>query len=133
MRFVTLATLEDRYQAQFVDRALAEKGIQCIVTHENTTDLMPHLTGMMGAGVEIRVAEVDYMEARRVLDQLREGDDVICPECGSNQVEFLPSAEKTPGFLVLVLSIMTFSPLAPRHIITCHCQTCGFEFQKRKL
>lgn len=133
MRFVTLATLEDRYQAQFVERALAEQGIRCIIAHENATDLMPHLTGVMGLGVEIRVAEVDYLQARHTIDMLRENDHITCPECGSTDIEFKPIAARAPGIFVLLLSILAFTPVAPRHMIACHCSKCGCEFQKRKL
>jgi DNA-directed RNA polymerase subunit RPC12/RpoP len=128
MRFINLCTVDNSYEANFIKEDLADQGIPCIVTNENFTNLMPHLNGVLGSGIQVLVDRGDFEAAREILEKRRKKDIVTCPECGSRNIKYgLGPTLKTSKILALILSLIIAAPT--RHIRqTYYCNDCKHEF-----
>jgi hypothetical protein len=128
MRFINLCTVDNSYDANFIKEDLAEQGIACIITNENFTNLMPHMNGILGSGIQILVDKDDHMTAREILEKRTKKDIVTCPECGSKNIKYgLGTTRKTSKVFALILSLIIGSPT--RHIRqTYYCNDCKSEF-----
>ena len=73
MKFIKLATADNSYEANFIKDDLADEGIECMLTNENFTALMPLSNSMFGSGIQILVDRVDYDRAKEILDRRRKG------------------------------------------------------------
>ncbi len=133
MRYVRLATVEDVYQAHTVEHALEEEGIRCIVAHENTTTMIPVLNGIMGAGIEIRVLEVDFLAANAILEKLKKEDVLKCPECGSQNLDYGVGTKSTLLRIFGSAAVMSVFGLAGKSAFVYKCRDCGTEFRKNQL
>jgi hypothetical protein len=130
MRFLNLCTVDNSYEANFVKEDLADHGIACIVTNENFTNLMPHMNGILGSGIQILVDTDDLERAKEILDKRRLKDIETCPECGSKNIKYgLGTTHKGSKLFALILSLLITSPT--RHIRqTYYCNDCKSEFGK---
>lgn len=128
MKYITLCTVDNSYEANFIKDNLADEGIVCIVTNEHFTTLMPHLNGMLGAGIQILVDIDDYERARQVVDKRTASDKSICPNCHSNRVGYgLGTRRRSMKIAALVIAVITGSPI--QHIRrTYYCRDCRAEF-----
>ena len=130
MNFVRLCTVDSSLEANFIKEDLAEAGIPCIATNENFTTLMPHMNGMLGAGVQILVHKDDLEAAQKTLEKRYSRDVTKCPDCGSTNIKFgLGIKRKTRKVLALAVSLIIGSPT--RHIKqTYYCDDCKNEFSR---
>ncbi|PLX25425.1 MAG: hypothetical protein C0599_00570 [Salinivirgaceae bacterium] len=60
VRLVTCNTVQDAYE---VKNRLEREEIQCILTNENITNILPHFNYMLGSGIQILVDEKDLEKA----------------------------------------------------------------------
>jgi len=90
--FVALTTYDDYVTANFEKQKLEENGITCYLADENTIAMQWTLNNAMG-GIRLRVLEEDLEKAIKILNEKSEtvhvdfkieGNDLICPKCGSN-------------------------------------------------
>lgn len=129
MKYITLHTAENSYEANFIKDNLSDEGIACIVTNENFTSLMPHLNGILGSGVQILVDKEDYDWARAILDK-RNADVQACPNCNSKNIAFgLGTKHRIKRLIAIAIALIIGSPI--RHIRqTYYCKDCKTEFGK---
>jgi len=88
MQTTRLITCDSLAEAHLIKGKLNNEGIECFLTNENITNLMPHYNNMLGSGVQIIVNEVDLIAARKIIkDKLAPDNDIIvCPYCGSTDI-----------------------------------------------
>src|SRR5690349_14384124 len=133
MKFVTLTSVADSYQAFFVKEELASEGIECMVINENSANLMQHY-GTIGECILIRVLDVDYPTAKQVLEKMKlESATVTCPNCGSANVEYGTGVKNLLTRFLLVFSVLISSTILGRIRLTHRCNDCGYEFRKNAL
>lgn len=132
MRYVNLTTVDDTYQAHFLKKALEDEGIRCIVVNEHTSPALS-LAGPIGAMIQIRVAEVDYNAAAKVLQDLKaETDKIVCPNCGSSDLKYGFGTKNKFLKVAWVILLSIFAPVATKYHFVYSCNNCGTEFRKNK-
>jgi hypothetical protein len=66
MKYITLTTVNDIYEAQILRNALEDEGIPCMEANENVAMMLPHLR----QGVQILVKKTDYLKAKIICDRV---------------------------------------------------------------
>ncbi|MFN5548673.1 MAG: putative signal transducing protein, partial [Bacteroidota bacterium] len=101
---------------------LADEGIECIVTNENFTNLMPHMNGMLGSGIQILVDKDDFERATQLLDKGNNRDVQVCPNCNSTNIKYgLGTKHRLKKLFALFIALVIASPV--RHVRqTYYCQ-----------
>ena len=130
MRYINLYTVDNSYEANFIKDNLADEGIECMLTNENFTTLMPHLNGMLGSGIQILVDKDDYDRAKQILDKRNNKELQFCPNCNSTNIKYgLGTKHRLKKLLALGIALAIASPF--RHIgQTYYCRDCKAEFGK---
>lgn len=104
---------------------LHENGIESFVFGDNFMSVAPNLTGILNAGIELRVREEDYDKAVQILD-LNENEKVLCANCGSENIEFSYGKKSLGEILISLFSALIGEPFGniKRHY---YCKDCGFK------
>ncbi|MFA8451522.1 MAG: DUF2007 domain-containing protein [Bacteroidales bacterium] len=129
MKTKTLITCNNIQEAYFIKDILTNEGIQSFTTNENFTNMLPIYNGMLGAGVQVIVDELDYEQACFLIADKIEGtkkDLKVCPECKSEDIRFGYKSKRFSKLLFLILSLVSFLPmknLQPKY----YCCQCGEE------
>lgn len=128
MRFVTVRTVDNSYQAHFIKNMLEDEGIDCIVTNENFTTLMPYLNGILGSGIQILVDKNDVEKAIQVIESKVSKNVQVCPFCNSKNIRYgLGTKHKLKKIIAIIISLVVGSTF--RHIQqTYFCSECKLEF-----
>ena len=124
MRYINLCTVDNSFEANFIKDNLGEERIKCILTNENFTSLMPHMNGMLGAGIQILVDKDDLVRATEILGNRNDRDVTVCPDCNSSNVEYgLGTKHRLKKLLALSIALLIGSPV--RFIgQTYYCRDC---------
>jgi hypothetical protein len=128
MRYINVCTVDDPFQAKFIKDNLANEGIECIVTNENFTAMMPHMNGMLGAGIQILVDKDDFERASQIVTNRNSREIQVCPNCGSSNINYgLGSRHRFKKLFALLIAFVIGTPV--RHIKQTHfCKDCSTEF-----
>ncbi|MFV0304874.1 MAG: DUF2007 domain-containing protein [Moheibacter sp.] len=106
---------------------LEENGIKAFVFGENFMSTVPNLSGILDAGIELRVHKNDYEKATKILG--KELIDVItCENCNSENIEFTYGKQGVGKVLFSLFSAVAGEPFGniERHY---YCKDCGFKTQ----
>jgi hypothetical protein len=122
-KLVTVASYSTPLDAHMAKSRLDSAGIDSLIFDEHTIAMNWLYSNLIG-GVKIKVPEEDLEDARSVLglDGVEvEAEDSwgTCPQCDSNDVEFI--ADKRGAFLSWVLMGIPFFPVIKR----LKCRGCG--------
>ena len=130
MKMIKLITLNNAQEAHILQGRLENEGIECFLTNENFTNLVPVFNNMLGSGVQIQVAEEDFEKAREIIkDKLApENQDLVCPYCGSGHVALGMGQKKGLKIFSLLLSAVNFIPMGNMKPVY-YCKDCGAEFK----
>lgn len=130
MRLINLRTVDNSYQAMFIKNILTNEGIECIVTNENFTALMPHLNGLLGSGIQILVDKDNFERATQLLEKEDNRDVQVCPNCSSTNIKYgLGTKHRSKKLVALFIALIIGSTM--RHIQqTYYCKDCKTEFGK---
>lgn len=117
-------------EAHLIKDRLINEGIDCFLTNENTTNLMPMFNNMLGAGIQIFINETDFQEARELIkDKLEpDNDEIICPHCGSTEIGLglgKHKGMKIINILIVFLSAIPLGNLKPKY----YCKKCNEEIK----
>lgn len=123
MKWITLTTVDDIYHAQTLGHALEEEGILYMETNENTATLLPYLR----QGIQIRVKDTDYPEARVVCDRVEAMRRLRCPNCQSSEIVYQGADERPPRKGDVIEKLVKF-PVAG-HFLIYRCSDCGETFK----
>lgn len=129
MKTIRLITCDNLSEAYLIKDRLINEGIDCFVTNENFTNLMPIYNGMMGAGIQIMVKEIDLDNARKIInDKLNPSKtNLTCPNCNSDQIKIGIGKNKNLILTNIFLTILTaipFGNIKPKYF----CKSCQQEF-----
>ncbi len=117
-------------EAYIIKGRLLNEGIECFLTNENFTTLMPLFNNMMGSGIQIIINEKDIEKARIILKDKIEpnNNDLICPNCGSKNIGLGLGKRKAFKIFNIILALFLFFPLGnlkPRF----YCKDCKTEIR----
>lgn len=130
MSTTRLITCENLTEAYLIKGKLNNEGIDCFLTNENFTNLMPIYNNMLGAGIQIFVDDNDLDKARALINDKLEPDngDLDCPYCGSKEIELGIGENKRLKIFNILLSLLAFIPLGnmkPKYF----CKNCRKEIK----
>jgi len=101
MKTVILTTCKDSFEANLVKGLLEDNGIRSFLTNENTSNVMPQYTGMMGFGVQVMIDESDLKNAQELIKPQSKSNEVVCPQCHSSNVKYGLGSNKLKKKLIL--------------------------------
>jgi len=129
MNTVVLTTCNSAIEANLIKGMLENNGIKCFLTNENFSNLMPHYNGVMGAGVQIIVADSDVKQAKALLLSQPDETEIVCPNCGSLNISYGLGTNKIKLFFAVLMSLLIWIPFGNIRA-TYLCKDCKTEFKK---
>lgn len=129
MKTVVLTTCNNAVEANLIKGMLENNGIECFLTNENFSNLMPFYNGIMGSGVQVVIDENDLVRAKELLAYQSKPDEIVCPECGSHNIEFSLGSNKLKKLLAIILSLFCWAPFGNIRN-TYYCNDCNTEFKR---
>jgi len=134
--FVTIARFQYSSEAQIVKGRLEADGIKVFLKDNITIDTDPLVSNAIG-GIKLNVLSADAEEAKEILKSIKvrslddNGNPIICPNCGKEDVEMYSSIDSLKSFLSFLLGILTFTlPFHTRYKYVC--ENCKTEFPVKK-
>lgn len=106
---------------------LDNENIECFLTNENFTTLVPFYNGMLGAGIQIMIDEKDYDASYKLINKPNSVDQLICPNCKSTNISFGFGNKKGLKVLGVLLSLLVFVPFGNIKRYN-HCNDCKSDF-----
>lgn len=129
METIRLLTCDNNREASILKGRLENEGINCFLTNENFSSLMPHFFGILGAGVQIIVAKADFEKAVKLLKlNLPDQHELVCPKCKSTNIRFGLGRRKSGKIMTILLSLLAGVPFNNINNRYC-CQDCDFSFK----
>ncbi len=130
MKTVRLITIEKVAEAHIIKGRLLNEGIDCFLTNENFTNLMPLYNNMLGSGIQIIVNEKDNDIAREILkDKIEPNNlELVCPNCGSENIGLGLGKRKAFKVFNIIIALLSFFPignLKPKY----YCKNCNTEIK----
>jgi len=130
MDIIRLITCDNAVEAHLIKGKLNNEGIDCFITNENTTTLIPYMNNMLGFGVQVMIHKEDYEKARELVkDKLQpDNTDIVCPYCGSHRIGLGLGKHKWLKIFNILLAFMVAIPvgnLKPKY----YCKDCKQEIR----
>lgn len=130
MQFISLCAVDDHLEANLIKEDLAAAEIECIVTNENFTALMPHLNGLAGCGIQILVDKDDLEVACDIVARRAKRQIDTCPICDSHNISYGIGTKHRGKRLTGILFALFTGVLAPHIRPVYYCLDCKAEFGK---
>lgn len=125
MHLVTIKTCDSIQEAYLIKGSLENEGIKCFIQNEHIASLIPHYSGMMGAGVNLVINAKELSKAREILGV--QDKAITCPNCGSMKYKFGFRKRYIPLFLVVIISLLSAMPFLNIKVKRV-CSACGTEY-----
>ena len=130
--FVTIARYQYSSEAQIIKGRLEADGIKVFLKDNITIDTDPLVSNAIG-GIKLKVSSEDEKAAKEILKSIKayavddNGNPILCPNCGKNEVELYSSIDSLKAFLSFLVGIITFTlPFHTRYKYIC--ENCKTEF-----
>ncbi len=133
-QIITFQTFYDPMLAHIIRTKLEDEGIKCFITDENSALLNPLYNQALG-GIKLKIFAADMERCQAIIaaDDALQGAEhfetdpethqvLICPYCGSTNVQQNMPTEKKRGWQGLVstmLSLFTFFTDKTWHCLNC--------------
>jgi len=126
-RLLTCDTITEAY---FIKNKLNNEGIECFLTNQNFTNLLPNYYNLFGAGVQVVVMESDYERSRELVKDKLEPENVekVCPYCGSTDISIGFGKHKILKIFNVLLAILIAIPIGNIRV-RYYCKTCKEEIK----
>jgi hypothetical protein len=130
MKTVRLMTSDNLTEAHLIKGRLLNEGIDCFLTNENFTNLMPLYNNMLGSGIQIIINENDIDRARAILkDKIEPNNKVlVCPNCGSENIGLGLGKRKAFKIFNIIIALLSFFPIGNLKPVY-YCKDCKTEIK----
>ena len=127
IRLITCDIITDAY---FIKNKLNNEGIECFLTNQNFTNLLPNYYNLFGAGVQVFVMESDFERSRELVKDKLEPENVekVCPFCGSKDLRIGLGKNKILKIFNILLAILIAIPIGNVRV-RYYCKTCKEEIK----
>jgi len=127
MDYLLLRSFDNYITASITLARLDEEGITCYLKDEYTVTIDPFLSNAIG-GIKLMVLPDDFEEASALLAGFDKDyrDAIVCPKCGSHNVEYINKTGVKNWVTALVSWFFSSYALAIEQVY--HCYQCEFEF-----
>lgn len=112
MAIIRLTTCDNLIEANFIKNNLENENIECFLTNEISSTLLPGYNGMLNAGVQIMIDEKDFDKASILIPQADSEKQIICPGCNSTNVSYSLGDRKGLKVLSVIFSLFASTPFA---------------------
>jgi ssDNA-binding Zn-finger/Zn-ribbon topoisomerase 1 len=124
---IRLLTCDNLPEAYSIKNRLNNEGIDCFLTNENFTSLMPNYFNILGSGIQIVVIESDYEKSRELVKDKIDPEIVeICPFCGSDRISLQLGKHKRLKIFYILLVMLAGIPIGYLKLQYC-CKNCSKE------
>lgn len=128
MRTTNILTCDGITEAYIIKGRLNNEGIDCFLTNQNFTNLMPLYNNMLGAGIQVIINESDLTAAQEILKDKLEpnNNDLVCPHCRSSNIGLGIGDRKGLKLFNILIAILIWIPignLKPKY----YCKDCKKE------
>ena len=136
MNRITVKTLDNIIDAYILKNRLETDNIECFIQDENTVSIDPLLSNAVG-GIKLKVQEKDYAKAFEIIQELenkpfedRDGNIIVCPNCGSNQLykDFNSIQDFKSLISALFSLVLSAFPVYLNKVF--RCKKCDIEFKQ---
>ncbi len=127
MQTIRLMTCESTIEANIIKGRLESEGIECFITNENFSNLMPNLNNIMGSGAQIIICEQDRERALEILETGTK-NKLVCPGCQSSNIKMSLGHYRFKKLTVIALSLLSAIPFN-NITISYICNECKTEFK----
>ncbi|MEI8085314.1 MAG: DUF2007 domain-containing protein [Paludibacter sp.] len=111
MSIIRLTTCNNIVEANFIKNNLENEEIECFLTNEISSTLIPAYNGMLGAGIQIMIEEKDFETASKLISHSESEKTIQCPNCNSTNITFGLGQSKFKKYLLIALSLLIIIPL----------------------
>jgi DNA-directed RNA polymerase subunit RPC12/RpoP len=125
---IILTTCSNTTEAYLIKGTLENNGINCFLTNENFSNLMPHYFNIMGAGIQVMIDESDLEKAQELISSPSKADEILCPNCNSSNVTFGFGYNKVKKWVIVFLSLFSWVPFGNIKK-NFRCEDCKTEFE----
>lgn len=136
MNRITVKTFDNIIDAYILKNRLETDNIECFIQDENTVSIDPLLSNAVG-GIKLKVQEKDYAKAFEIIQELenkpfedRDGNIIVCPNCGSNQLykDFNSIQDFKSLISALFSLVLSIFPVYLNKVF--RCKKCDTEFKQ---
>ena len=130
MRTVKLITCETLIEAHFIKVRLNNEGIECFLTNQNFTNLMPLFNNMLGSGIQVIINETELEKASKIIKDKLKPDiaEMTCSYCGSTNIRLGIGERKGLKIINMLIALILWLPmgnLRPKY----YCRNCKKEIE----
>jgi hypothetical protein len=127
MAIIRLTTCDNLIEAYFIKNNLENEDIECFLTNEISSTLLPIYSRLLNAGVQVMINEKDLETALKLIEKPDLDKPVLCPDCSSANIKFGFGEKKGWKIPVVVLSLLIGIPFGNinRNYV---CKDCKAEF-----
>jgi len=111
MSIIRFTTCSSIIEANFIKNNLENEEIECFLTNEISSTLMPAYNGMLGAGIQIMIEEKDFEKAIQLIPKPESEKAIQCPNCNSTNITFGLGQSKFKKYFFIALSLLIIIPL----------------------
>jgi len=127
MAIIRFTTCYDVIEAHFLKDKLENEDIECFLTNEITSSIVPVYNGMMNAGIQVMIYEEDFEKASRLIEKSDFKKNLICPNCNSSNITFGFGERKLWKIFGVILSLFVMIPFGNIKQ-NYFCKDCKTEF-----
>ncbi len=128
--FTTVATFTYSSEAKIIQGRLEAEGIQAFLRDDLTIDTDPLVSNAIG-GVKLEVFTEDATKSKEILETISQysisddGEDIVCPNCGSNKINFFSHVTDIKSLLAFLFGFVFGGlPFYTKYDYTCEvCKT----------
>ena len=127
IRLITCDTITDAY---YVKNKLNNEGIDCFLTNQNFTSLLPNYYNLFGSGVQVFVMERNFEKSKELVKDKLEPElvDKVCPYCGSTDIKMGLGKHRILKLFNILLAIIIAIPIGNLRV-RYYCKTCKEEIK----
>lgn len=105
--------VDNSSEAHLIKGRLKNEGIECMITNEISSSLLPHYNQTMSAGIQILVFENDLEKAQGIIKDKLEPEVNItsCPYCQSSNITLGIGSFRGIKILNIIIAILFMLPL----------------------
>lgn len=125
MKTIRLTTCFSVVEAHFIKDKLNNEGIECFLTNENITNLLPFYNNMLGSGIQVYIFEDDYQRASELIkdDINPPKEKILCPYCGSDKIGLKFGFRNLMNIMMSAFTYAVSDQRKPK----CYCKNCKKE------
>jgi len=87
---------------------------------------MPFYNGLMGAGVQVMIEDIDLKKSQELLVSSSKEDSIVCPNCNSSDIQFGLGKNKIKKIILVLISLLSWIPFGNIKK-TYYCGNCRTE------